>query len=178
MQSGLSEDHCFHLDLGSRFENIELVQVVLDESLRSLECDDDTRYWVGIAVREAVANAIKHGNRQDAEKRVDVELTFDHGYVDIVVSDQGSGFEPEKVRDPLAPENLFKTNGRGIFYMKRFMDDVNYSARPGGGTIVTLRKRIAAPAPADAAAEPAIAGAAESSSDGTNEPNNQKLQEG
>ena len=59
----MSRPECqFHLALGSRFENIELVQVVLDESLRRLACDDDTRYWVGIAVREAVANAIKHGN--------------------------------------------------------------------------------------------------------------------
>lgn len=143
-------DRQLHLTFGSRFENIELVQTAIDEAVAERGADDDARHWIGLAVREAVANAIKHGNKQDAEKRVDVELTFADGYVDIVVTDQGSGFEPEKVRDPLAPENLFKTNGRGIFYMKRFMDDVSYSAGPGGGTVVTLRKRIA-PAAADAA---------------------------
>ena len=71
----VSRPECqFHLALGSRFENIELVQVVLDESLRRLACDDDTRYWVGIAVREAVANAIKHGNHLDPGKKVEIDL--------------------------------------------------------------------------------------------------------
>ena len=136
-------DRQLHLTFGSRYENIELVQTAIDEAVADRGADDDTRHWIGLAVREAVANAIKHGNRQDPGKRVDVELVFDDGYVDIVVADEGDGFRPEAVRDPLAPENLFKTNGRGIFYMKRFMDDVSYDSRPGGGTVVTLRKRIA-----------------------------------
>ena len=163
-------DRQLHLTFGSRFENIELVQTAIDEAVAERGADDDARHWIGLAVREAVANAIKHGNKQDAEKRVDVELTFADGYVDIVVTDQGTGFEPEKVRDPLAPENLFKTNGRGIFYMKRFMDDVSYAAGPAGGTIVTLRKRIA----------PAEAGSSspESTSESRNDSKTQELQEG
>jgi serine/threonine-protein kinase RsbW len=143
-------DRQLHLTFGSRYENIELVQTAIDEAVAERGADEDARHWIGLAVREAVANAIKHGNRQDAAKRVDVELSFDDGFVDIRVADQGTGFAPEEVRDPLAPENLFKTSGRGIFYMKRFMDDVSYAARPGGGTIVTLRKRIS-PTPDDQA---------------------------
>jgi serine/threonine-protein kinase RsbW len=134
----------FHLALGSRFENIELVQVVLDESLRRLDCDDDTRYWVGIAVREAVANAIKHGNRQDPGKKVEIDLQVDDGELVISVADEGNGFDPKRVADPLSPENLLKPDGRGIFYMGKFMDGVEYRFRDGGGTEVTLRKRIAA----------------------------------
>lgn len=160
-------DRQLHLTFGSRFENIELVQTAIDEAVAERGADDDARHWIGLAVREAVANAIKHGNKQDAGKRVDVELTFGEGYVDIVVADQGNGFEPEKVRDPLAPENLFKTNGRGIFYMKRFMDEVSYAPRPGGGTIVTLRKRIA---PADPTSN--------SSSESATDSKTQELQEG
>jgi serine/threonine-protein kinase RsbW len=135
-------DRQLHLTFGSRFENIELVQTAIDEAVAERGADDDTRHWIGLAVREAVANAIKHGNLQDPGKRVDVEVRFVDGYVDIVVADEGEGFKPDEVRDPLAPENLFKTNGRGIFYMRRFMDDVSYDSRPGGGTVLTLRKRI------------------------------------
>jgi len=140
----VSRPEChFHLALGSRFENIELVQVVLDESLRRLACDDDTRYWVGIAVREAVANAIKHGNLQDPGKKVEIELRVDGEDLVIRVLDEGIGFDPARVADPLLPENLLKPDGRGIFYMGKFMDGVEYRFRDNGGTEVTLRKRIA-----------------------------------
>lgn len=134
-----------HVAIGSRFENIELVQVVLEDSLKRLEFDDDSRYWIGIAVREAVANAIKHGNRQDPSKRVEVNLQVEGGDLVIRVQDQGEGFEPDSVEDPLDPKNLLKPDGRGIFYMRKFMDQIHYTFRPEGGTVVTLRKRIASP---------------------------------
>ena len=137
-----ADDWQVHLALESRFENIDLVQVVLDDSLRRLDCDDDTRYWVGIAVREAVANAIKHGNRQDPEKKVEVKLELENSEVVIHVLDEGLGFDPALVDDPLQEQNLLKPNGRGIFYMGKFMDDIQYSFRPSGGTELTLRKRI------------------------------------
>ena len=130
------------LALESRFENIELVQVVLDDSLRRLECDEDTRYWIGIAVREALANAIKHGNRQDPAKRVEVKLEIEQSDLVVRIVDQGSGFDPSLIENPLDQENLLKPNGRGIFYMGKFMDDIRYNFRPAGGTELTLRKRI------------------------------------
>ena len=132
--------------IGSRFEHIDLIQIVVDDALARLGLDEDSRHWVGIAVREAVANAIKHGNQQDPDKEVEVELAIEGEHAIIRIEDCGSGFDPSQVGDPLAPENLLKPNGRGIFYMKSFMDDINYSPRPGGGTVVTLRKRIAAEA--------------------------------
>ncbi|MDX1383284.1 MAG: ATP-binding protein [Thermoanaerobaculia bacterium] len=131
-----------HLALESRFENIELVQLMLEESLVKADCDEDTRYWVGIAVREAVANAIKHGNRQDPDKRVEVTLAIVQNELEIRVVDEGEGFDPEAVPDPLAEENLLKPDGRGIFYMGKFMDGVEYDFSDSGGTKVTLRKRM------------------------------------
>ncbi len=131
-----------HLAIGSRFENIELVKVVLDDCLRQLELDDDSKHWIELAVREAVANAIKHGNRQDPGKRVDVDLAVEGDAVVIRIEDQGAGFDPGAVHDPLAPENRFKRDGRGIFYMKKFMDSIEYDFRPEGGTLLTLRKRL------------------------------------
>jgi len=139
----MSDEQSFHLAIGSRFENIELVQLVLKDSLDRLGLDDDNRHWIDVAVREAVANAIKHGNLQDPEKQVQVDLAIEGDTLVIRVQDEGRGFDPAVLEDPLAPENLLKPNGRGIFYMKSFMDDIQYGVRPGGGTVVTLRKRLA-----------------------------------
>jgi len=150
----MSDDKSFHLAIGSRFENIELVQLVLKDSLDQLGLDDDNRHWIDVAVREAVANAIKHGNLQDPAKQVHVDLTLegsDGDWLVVRVQDEGKGFDPSELEDPLAPENLLKPNGRGIFYMKSFMDDIQYGARPGGGTVVTLRKRLNPPQPDDPA---------------------------
>jgi serine/threonine-protein kinase RsbW len=138
----MSDDQSFHLAIGSRFENIELVQLVLKDSLDRLGMDDDNRHWIDVAVREAVANAIKHGNLQDPDKQVQVDLAIEGDTLVIRVQDEGRGFDPAELEDPLAPENLLKPNGRGIFYMKSFMDDIQYGLRPGGGTVVTLRKRF------------------------------------
>lgn len=139
---GATSARQFHLTIGSRFENIELVQMAVDEALGERGVSDDVRHWVGLALREAVANAIKHGNRQDPAKRVDVSVDLDDAMVSLAVADEGPGFDPDGVRDPLAPENRFRADGRGIFYMRRFMDEVSYSFAPGGGTVVTLRKRL------------------------------------
>ena len=131
------------LTIGSRFENIELVKVVLDDCMQRFRVDDDARHWIEMAMREAVANAIKHGNQQDPTKRVEVGLSVENGEIILTVADEGRGFDPGAVGDPLAPENRFKRDGRGIFYMKSFMDAVDYESRPHGGTVLTLRKRIA-----------------------------------
>lgn len=141
------------LSIGSRFENIELVQVVVDDSLRRLHFGEDNRYWIGIAVREAVANAIQHGSQQNPELTVHVELFVEAGAVVVRVHDEGPGFDPSQVADPLDPANLLKPDGRGIFYMNRFMDHIEYNFRPGGGTVVTMRKAMAGGTIESAAAE-------------------------
>ena len=141
----MPENHRFHLAIGSRFENIELVQVVLNDSLERLGMDDDAQHWVDLAVREALANAIKHGNLQDAAKQVHVDLAVEGEDLVIRVEDEGVGFDPSSLGDPLDPENLMRPNGRGIFYMRSFMDDITYGSGPGGGTMVTLRKRFTGP---------------------------------
>jgi len=138
----MPEEQRFHLAIGSRFENIELVQAVLKDSLERLGLDEDTRHWVDVAVREAVANAIKHGNVQDPGKQVHVDVAVEGDELIIEVQDEGHGFDPSHLADPLEPQNLLKPNGRGIFYMKSFMDDIRYGTRPGGGTVVTMRKRV------------------------------------
>ncbi len=133
-----------HLAVGSRYENIDLVQVVVEESLKRLELDEDTAHWIGMAVREAVANAIKHGNRQDPTKQVEIDFGVEAGEVVIRVKDQGRGFDPARLKDPRLSENLLRPDGRGIFFMRNFVDQIDYRFGPEGGTLVTLRKRIQA----------------------------------
>jgi len=139
--------HVVHLEFTSVFEMLDCVQVVSDYLGRSVGLDDDDRHWVGVAVRESVINAIKHGNRNDASKHVFVEFETANTSVPeltIRVRDQGEGFDPETVADPLAPENLLKSSGRGIFLIRNFMDDVQLQRAPQGGMEIRMVKRVQA----------------------------------
>jgi serine/threonine-protein kinase RsbW len=95
-----------------------------------------------------VVNAIKHGNRNDESKRVAVEFTavpLDQPEQLIIrVEDEGEGFDPQELADPLAPENILKSSGRGIFLMRSFMDEVDLRQAPGGGMEVVMVKRAGA----------------------------------
>ena len=130
------------LEIGSRTENVELVQIAVKASLQQLKLDRETSQSIGTAVREAVANAIQHGNSLDPDKHVRIECCVDGDEVVIRVRDQGNGFDPKRVPDPLDPENLMRPNGRGIFFMKSFMDEVVYSFPNENGTRVEMVKKI------------------------------------
>ena len=97
---------------------------------------------MSVAVRESVVNAIKHGNRLDENKRVTVEFVLLPHALEVGVQDEGQGFDPGSVPDPVAEENLLKAYGRGIFFMKSFMDEVKYTFPQNGGTKVTLLKKL------------------------------------
>ena len=131
------------LEFTSAFEMLDLVQVVSDHVGRDVGLDDDSVHWVGVAIRESVINAIKHGNKNDSGKRVFVEFDADAGAaLNIRIRDQGPGFDPERVADPLAPENLLKASGRGIFLIRSFMDDVILQRAPEGGMEIRMTKRV------------------------------------
>ncbi|MEM7479556.1 MAG: ATP-binding protein [Acidobacteriota bacterium] len=146
----------FHLAIGSRFENVEIVQVVLNDALERLGVGEDSRHWIDLAVREAVANAIKHGNQCDPAKRVEVEARLEDHTVVVRVEDEGHGFDPRYVEDPRAPKNLLRPSGRGIFYIEKFMDGVDWEVGASGGTVLVLRKRIE-PDSGDSAADGPLA---------------------
>ena len=141
MERGESER--IEITISSRFENIELVQVIAEHVCENAGVDEDGSHWIGMAVREAVANAIKHGNKLDVKKKVHALFELRGSELEIRISDEGEGFDPAKVGDPLNPQNLMKTSGRGIFYMRTFMDHVNYSFDPGGGTALVMTKNLA-----------------------------------
>jgi serine/threonine-protein kinase RsbW len=136
------------LQIHSDFDMVDFVQVVSDRVGQLAGLDDDAVHWIGVAIRESVINAIKHGNREDYGKLVTVEFTFTpvnhpHELV-VLVLDEGEGFDPQEIADPLAPENILKASGRGIFFMRSFMDDVSLSRGAAGGTEVRMVKKLAA----------------------------------
>ena len=129
----------------SRFENIELAEHVLGELAAEMGLSEETVYWAGMALREAVANAIKHGNKLNPEKRVFVSMHVDPGVrLAIVVEDEGDGFDPDSLSDPTEPENILRQSGRGVFYMRHFMDEVHFRPGAEGGTRVELSKDLRA----------------------------------
>jgi serine/threonine-protein kinase RsbW len=136
------------LDITSRFEMLDLVQTVLQHVSALVGFDDEAMHFMSVAVRESVVNAIKHGNKLDESKRVGLEFQLRPDALEVLVRDQGPGFDPTAVPNPVAPENLLKTFGRGIFFMRSFMDEVSYSFPPRGGTVVRMVKKVPTSAPA------------------------------
>jgi serine/threonine-protein kinase RsbW len=131
------------LQLLSRYENIELAEEVLGELCRTASVDDETIYWIGMALREALANAIKHGNKLNPEKRVHVRIEVRPGaQLRLIVEDEGEGFDPEQLANPTDPQNLLRASGRGVFYMRNFMDDVSFFPSDQGGTRIELTKNL------------------------------------
>jgi serine/threonine-protein kinase RsbW len=136
------------LQIPSLFDMVDLVQVLCDRMSHLAAFDEDSAHWVGVACRESVINAIKHGNREDPAKFVTVEFAFmpaeEPSQLVVRVKDEGEGFDPGDVADPLAPENILKSSGRGIFFMRSFMDDVQLQRGSDGGMEVRMVKKLAA----------------------------------
>ena len=136
------------LQIPSNFELLDVIQMASDRLAVLAGLDDDAVHWIGVAVRESVINAIKHGNREDYGKLVTIEFSIAPPAAPtefvVRVVDQGEGFEPQEVADPLAPENILKSSGRGIFFMRSFMDDVVLRRVSEGGMEVRMVKKLAA----------------------------------
>ncbi|MDQ3068104.1 MAG: ATP-binding protein [Acidobacteriota bacterium] len=141
------DSHVVRLRMHSSFDMLDVVQLVSDRLSAVAGFDEDATHWVSVAVRESVINAIKHGNQEEAGKFVTIEFTFTprDAPAEFIISvrDEGPGFEPEEVADPLAPENMLKSSGRGIFFMRSFMDDVTLARHPEGGMEVRMVKKLA-----------------------------------
>ena len=132
------------LDIASRLDMLDMVQTVLSHLSGVVGFDEESVHYMTVAMRESVVNAIRHGNQGDERRRVSVDFLVGDGSLEIRVQDEGTGFDPTTVPDPVAEENLLKPNGRGIFFMRSFMDVVEYAFPPGGGTVVRMVKSLRA----------------------------------
>ena len=128
------------LSIDSKLEFVDLVASVTKSVTAKLGFEEDDASWIELAVHEAVINAIMHGNKNADDKQVDVRFVTEPDAVTIYVRDHGEGFDPARLPDPTDSDHLLNSSGRGIFYMRTFMDEVEYSIHPEGGSVVRMRK--------------------------------------
>ena len=125
------------LALPSSMQHVYLLDVVVAEILRDTGFSEEVREQINLAAIEAGTNAIKHGNKEDPNKKALLLFCLDDDKLTIIIEDEGDGFTRREVADPLDPENLLKSSGRGIFLMEAYMDSVIYEAE---GTIIKMVK--------------------------------------
>ncbi|MFM8394622.1 MAG: ATP-binding protein [Acidobacteriota bacterium] len=133
-------ENVVRLTIASQLEFIDLVTNLTDCLTNMAGFDEEAVYWINMAVRESVANAVEHGNQYDPNKAVDVTFNLSTEHLHVTVRDRGEGFDPANLPDPLDPLNLLNPAGRGILYMRTFMDQVDYQLHPEGGMVVTMAK--------------------------------------
>jgi serine/threonine-protein kinase RsbW len=134
-------EETLQLKLPSRIESIAEAAEAAAGVAQRLNLSEEAAFGLDMAVRESVTNAVLHGNRQDEAKTVEVAFEDAGDYVVVTVRDEGEGFDPSSVSDPTAEENLLKTSGRGILFMRSFMDTVEWEPHPAGGTLVRMTKK-------------------------------------
>lgn len=110
-------------------------RIGIEAGLGESEVDD-----LAIAVTEAVTNAIAHGNKGEITKNVTITLEITRSFVSAEIRDEGNGFDPEMIRDPLNAENLLNDSGRGILIMRELMDEVKIEPSKSG-TLISLKKK-------------------------------------
>lgn len=130
------------LTLPSRIESVEETSAAAARVISRTGLSEDVAFGLDLAVREAIANAVVHGNKRDEAKLVDVTLVTTSSDFVVTVRDRGAGFDPADVPDPTDAEHILNASGRGILFMRTFMDEVVWSRHPDGGTVVRMTKRL------------------------------------
>ena len=128
-----------NLELPSVLGSVAIVEETAEALARRAGLDEDAASQIALACREATVNAIVHGNKYDPALKVSVQLELSEEALSVRISDEGSGFDPDKLANPLAEENLLRTSGRGVFLMRAIMDEVHFR-QLSPGTEITLRK--------------------------------------
>lgn len=123
------------ITIDSRLEELKTIEQLSNDISKKMGLSEDQHDNLSIAVTEAVGNAIVHGNKKDPTKKVRIQVEIRKNRVKIAVTDQGKGFDPDGLADPLDPKNLMKESGRGIFILKALMDDVCWKFSGEGTTL-------------------------------------------
>jgi serine/threonine-protein kinase RsbW len=128
--------------LDSTLESVDSAEELATKMAERAGLEDEDLMKIGMAVRESMVNAVVHGNRYNANKKVRFSVTHTTDRFTIRIADEGQGFDVESLPDPLAPENLLRTSGRGIFLIRSFMDEFDIRRGDTGGMEVTLVKYL------------------------------------
>lgn len=129
--------------LESKLKNVEFAGGIARSISATAGFDEEAGFQIEMAVHEAVINAVRHGNREDPNKKVQVKFMIFEDRLEIHIRDQGKGFDPNTLPDPLAKENLLNISGRGIFLIRKFMDEFRVENFPGAGAEVIMVKNLA-----------------------------------
>jgi serine/threonine-protein kinase RsbW len=134
----MSKSDTNKLVLDSKFEQMERLEPFIDELQQRADIDDEDSGRIMLALSEAVNNAIIHGNNEDPEKQVVVLSTLDkeNRTLTISVEDEGEGFDPEEIPDPLKEENLLNEGGRGVYLIRQYADELQFSKGGSKATII------------------------------------------
>jgi serine/threonine-protein kinase RsbW len=137
-------------------EGIHSVDTLMDSTLDSVDAaeesvlrvaeaigfQEDDLHQIGMAVRECMVNAVVHGNRYNQRKKVHLEVMKAAERLTVVIGDEGQGFDPKDLPDPLAEENLLRQSGRGLLLIQAFVDDLEVRPRQPSGTEVRMVKYL------------------------------------
>lgn len=129
------------IKIPSDLNYLAVVDEFVEGILRGYGADESIIADIAISVSELINNSVNHGNKAETEQPVEVSVNKNGDNVSISITDQGSGFDPEEIADPLAEENLLKNAGRGIFIVKSLMDSIEVETTDRG-TKITITKAI------------------------------------
>ena len=132
------------LTLDSSIASVDTVEHTATEAAVRAGFDEDTVGNIAMAVREAATNAVLHGNAYDPAKKITVSFETSSEDLIIRIADQGPGLDPTNLPDPLAPENILRGSGRGIFLIRAFMDEVHFRQLNPGTELTLIKHRVPA----------------------------------
>src|SRR5579862_4765193 len=130
----LKKPRSFELSVPSRLEEMSAVHALVDEAMKEYRLDEELAHWIELTISESMINAIQHGNKCDPAKKATLKISSNGETIEVIVEDQGKGFELTDVADPTHVENLLKPSGRGILIIRSFMDQVDLTRCEGGGS--------------------------------------------
>jgi serine/threonine-protein kinase RsbW len=131
----------YTLVLASKPEAVEEIEKLAAEAATAASFSQEEQDSLAIAVTEIANNAVIHGNKRDVRKKVFVNIDVVDAEVRLTIRDEGIGFNPDSISNPLDPENLLRESGRGVFIVRSLMDDVLYDFSKGGTQVTLIKKR-------------------------------------
>jgi serine/threonine-protein kinase RsbW len=133
------QDGAVEFVIPSELNECRHVQEIIERQLRQCQYEDKEVFGIRLALEEAIVNAIKHGNQMDPRKRVHVRYRIHADRFDVIVTDEGPGYNPADIPDPLAAENLERPSGRGLFLMRHYMSEI--IVHPPGNRLTLCKVR-------------------------------------
>jgi len=134
-----SENNIFSLTIPSDSIHLNKVDDLCTKAIKASGMNESDGDDFAIAVTEIVNNAIHHGNKNDINKKVFVNIRIVESKLEAIIKDEGNGFNPEHIGNPLDPQNLMKESGRGIFLIKQLTDSVDYNFSENGTEIIITK---------------------------------------